>query len=66
MGIIRHQGENDSINESDTNTYGERFIKMITSIRDKLGNADIPVIVGGLGDSVKNYTAGGNYEGKNI
>lgn len=58
IAVIWHQGENDSADETDANTYGERFIKMIATIRDKLGNTDIPVIVGGLGDFAKKYENG--------
>lgn len=58
IGIIWHQGENDSINESDANSYGERFIEMASSIREKLGNAELPIIVGEPGHFIKNYKSG--------
>lgn len=57
-GILWHQGEHDSIHESDAKTYKERFLKMITTLRGKLGNNNIPVVVGELGEFIKNYNNG--------
>lgn len=52
-GILWHQGENDSIAEHDAKTYSERFIYMITTLKQELGNDQIPVIVGELGSFAK-------------
>ena len=58
IAVLWHQGENDSVDYADANTYEERFIKMISKIRAELGDIDIPVIVGGLGDFAKKYENG--------
>ena len=52
-GILWHQGENDSIEESDAKTYGDRFLKMISSFKTDIGIDRLPVIVGGLGSFAK-------------
>ncbi len=49
VGILWHQGENDSINENDALTYKIRFTEMITELKNRLGKPDLPVIVGELG-----------------
>lgn len=54
-GILWHQGENDALDEHNAKTYKERFICMITVLREKLGDTNLPVIVGELGEFVKNY-----------
>ena len=54
-GILWHQGESDCHSEEDARTYQQRFIKMITRLREDLGNKDLPLIVGGLGDYLKEY-----------
>lgn len=43
-GILWHQGEADARCDGDVATYKERFIKMITAMREELG--DVPVILG--------------------
>lgn len=58
IAIIWHQGENDSINEADAKAYSERFIKMISVIREELGNTKIPVIIGEPGHFLKKYESG--------
>lgn len=58
VGILWHQGENDSHFEEDANTYQQRFIEMITQLRKDLGNEKIPVIVGELGKFVSTYQNG--------
>ena len=48
-GILWHQGESDSDNSADAESYGERFCSMIQSLRLRLDAEDIPVITGELG-----------------
>ena len=57
-GILWHQGENDSINESDALTYKKRFKAMMTELKNRLGKPDIPVIVGELGEFASKYQDG--------
>ena len=58
VGILWHQGENDSFIAEDANTYQQRFIEMITQLRKDLGNEKIPVIVGELGRFAATYQNG--------
>lgn len=58
IGILWHQGENDSLNEEDAVTYQERFIRMITQLRSDLGNDTLPVVVGELGTFAPTYQNG--------
>jgi hypothetical protein len=52
-GILWHQGESDCY-EHLAATYKERFNEMISSLKSDLG-LDVPVLVGGLGDFLKDY-----------
>ena len=58
VGILWHQGENDSHFEEDATTYQERFIRMITQLKKDLGNENLPVIVGELGRFARTYKDG--------
>ena len=58
VGILWHQGENDSHFEEDANTYQQRFTEMITRLRKDLGNEKLPVIVGELGRFAASYQNG--------
>lgn len=58
IGIIWHQGENDATSENDATTYKQRFIKMISVLREELGNSEIPVIVGEPGRFLINHISG--------
>lgn len=49
VAIIWHQGESDC-QEPKYETYCERLIAMMTELRRELGDEDIPIVVGGLGD----------------
>ncbi len=51
VGILWHQGEGDC-GEERYPLYLERITKIMTAIRKQL-NADIPIVVGGLGDFLK-------------
>ena len=48
--ILWHQGESDSAQEADARSYRDRWTKMITALRQELGAADVPVVVGQLGE----------------
>jgi len=49
-GILWHQGEADCGSDERVNSYKERFITMITRMRQELGS-DIPVVIGELSRS---------------
>lgn len=48
-GLLWHQGENDSCGIEKTQTYKERFFKMLCSIRSDLDSPSLPIIIGELG-----------------
>lgn len=56
-GILWHQGEAD-VAESLYTTYRTRFETMISSLRRDLDLYDVPVIVGGLGEFLKDFPNG--------
>ena len=45
-GIIWHQGESDCQDDALVDTYKERFIRMITQLRQDLGDETLPVVIG--------------------
>jgi hypothetical protein len=49
-GILWHQGEADSGKEENANSYRERWKKVIGSLREDLNAANVPVVVGQLGE----------------
>jgi hypothetical protein len=51
-GILWHQGESDS-NGQKYQSYIEKFSLIIKTLREELNVPDIPLIVGGLGDFLK-------------
>lgn len=54
-GILWHQGESDS-REDRYLTYGKELEVMLTALRNELGLQDVPVVLGGLGSYLSNYT----------
>lgn len=46
-GILWHQGESDCTKD-DVPLYGDRFREMITALREELGLAQLPVLIGEL------------------
>lgn len=59
VGILWHQGENDSIHVEDVEQYHDRFINMISSLLKELNlPPDIPIIIGELGNFVGDYDGG--------
>lgn len=51
-GILWHQGENDC-EKGRAERYGEKFGEIISSLRLKLDLAEVPLIIGGLGEYLK-------------
>ena len=49
-GVLWHQGETDCVKKEDAESYEKRLAKMIQDLRSDLGQADLPVVVGQLGD----------------
>jgi hypothetical protein len=48
-GILWHQGERDSRNPDDANSYGKRFQQMVVRMQMDLSAAHVPVVAGELG-----------------
>ena len=57
-GILWHQGENDAISIDLVNSYYDRFIYMMNTLKQQLGVGDIPIIVGELGSFVSKFHNG--------
>ena len=55
VGILWHQGESDSQNDRYI-TYGSKLEDMLTALRQTLRLTDVPVILGGLGAYLDDYT----------
>lgn len=53
-GVLWHQGESD-VSEWAYNTYRERFEKVMAALRHDLELDDVPFILGGLGDFLKDF-----------
>lgn len=51
-GIVWQQGESDS-NPKDAPLYRQRLKELINNFRRDLGNENLPVVLGGLGDFLK-------------
>ena len=51
-GILWHQGESDCNSQELVDTYKERFLTMITSLRRDLDAEDVPVIIGELSKKI--------------
>ncbi|MBQ4051623.1 MAG: sialate O-acetylesterase [Oscillospiraceae bacterium] len=50
--ILWHQGESDCTSEAGVQEYGEKFIRMMTSLRKDLGQPDLPVVIGELSENI--------------
>ena len=57
VGILWHQGEGDCRPELYPHYYS-RFQKMITALRHELGDPKLPVLMGGLGEFLPNFSGG--------
>ncbi|HZS55998.1 MAG TPA: sialate O-acetylesterase, partial [Bryobacteraceae bacterium] len=49
-GVLWHQGESDTSAQQDAETYEARLAKMFKDLRADLGQPDLPIVVGQLGD----------------
>jgi len=49
-GVIWHQGESDCNQQEQASTYESRLIGMMRDLRQDLGKADLPIVVGELGE----------------
>jgi hypothetical protein len=49
-GMIWHQGETDSEKQANADSYGTRLALMIQDLRRDLGQPELPVVVGQLGE----------------
>jgi hypothetical protein len=54
-GILWHQGEGDSGNADDGDSYGHRFHQMINALRLQLTDENVPVITGELGPFLERH-----------
>ena len=53
-GVLWHQGESDTGDEKNAATYQTRLAGMIKDLRADLGQPDLPVVVGQLGEFLAN------------
>jgi len=59
VGILWHQGESDCNDAENRDLYHDRFLHMISTLKKDLDLPEnIPLIIGGLGDFVKEYKDG--------
>lgn len=49
-GILWHQGESDTVDETLANSYEQKLLKMIKDVRTDLGIPELPFIVGNLAE----------------
>ena len=49
-GVLWHQGESDTDKQRNAETYETRLAQMFRDLRQDLGLADLPIVVGQLGD----------------
>lgn len=49
-GVLWHQGESDSTKQQNATTYAARLAQMIRDFRAELGQTNLPIVVGQLGE----------------
>lgn len=49
-GVLWHQGESDTVEQTRTDAYENRLHRLIQDVRKDLGNPQLPFIVGNLGE----------------
>jgi hypothetical protein len=49
-GVLWHQGEQDSNDEANANSYGERLARMIGDLREALNVPKLPFVAGQIGE----------------
>lgn len=60
-GILWHQGEWDSVERTDAETYGTRLVRMMTDLRRDLGDESVPLVLGELGRFMGDTTHKNHY-----
>ena len=61
-GILWHQGESDTHTLSDAQLYKGRFETFIADLLNDIGNLNIPIIIGQLGEFLKDNTTHQNFD----
>ncbi|MFT3992018.1 MAG: sialate O-acetylesterase [Luteolibacter sp.] len=51
-GVLWHQGETDSMKQGDADTYEKRLTQMFSDLRADLGQPNLPIVVGQIGEFV--------------
>ena len=49
-GVLWHQGESDSTSQKNAESYEMRLVRMFKDLRSDLGQTNLPIVVGQLGD----------------
>ena len=49
-GVLWHQGESDTVEQTRTDAYEKRLYRLIEDVREDLGNPQLPFIVGNLAE----------------
>ena len=49
-GVLWHQGESDTTTRANAESYGDRLSQMLRDLRQDLGQPELPVVVGQLGE----------------
>ena len=52
VAILWHQGESDCQSDEDVAAYKQRFIRMVTQLRQDLGMPELPVILGEISHKI--------------
>lgn len=59
VGILWHQGESDSTDKENVARYHDRFMTMLSALKEQIGiSDDVPVLIGELGEFVGGYQNG--------
>ena len=59
VGILWHQGESDSRTRERVDAYREQFMRMLDTLKKELSLSDsVPVLIGELGEYIKDYKGG--------
>ena len=53
-GVLWLQGEQDTIEQADYATYGERFAEFVQDLRQALGNPNLPFVMGEIWGEAQN------------
>ena len=51
-GILWHQGESDCFSKENISLYKDKFIKMISALKEETGIGDVPLIMGELHEGI--------------